>query len=661
MQYVKTNTAILLCVGPFLDKTDGVTPETGSMAASTTTMIAETDAGSAPTIVLDNVLGNDATNPVTHITNDDAGYYYLTLTAANLNRLGRCKIGIMGPATHCPVFHELMILPAMVYDSMVLGTDVMDASVTQWLGQGVAAVTVNGVPEVDVTHWNGTAVSAPATAGIPEVNLKNIANAAVSASTAQLGVNIVNYAGSAVGTPDTAGYPKVTVKSGAGTGEISTSSGGVTLSTSGLGAVAGAVLDESLTGHIAANSLGGRLQFSHSGACQAGGSGTTVVLASSASSVDDYYNGDLIFGYVTADRTNFFTDYISDYTGSSRTATVTGIPVSPGATYSYFVIPGGTIPGASAPSAADNAAAVWNKLTADHVTEATFGAAIGAQIAQVGTLQAGGTSSVTLDATGASATNNAYKYCTLEITSGTGAGECAFITGYTASSKVVTLDPALSVDPSTANYVIRKLGIDASTPASVATAVWAATRAGNATAGSFGEYGFADMTRISGDATAADNLEAMVDGTGLTLTNVVVPSVTTVTGNVNGNVGGNVTGSVGSVTGAVGSVTGAVGSVTGAVASVTAGVTVTTNNDKTGYALSNAGVDALFTRALTESYAADGAAPTVAQALMMIQQRLGDFAITGTTLTLKKVDGATTAATFTLNDATSPTSITRAT
>ena len=42
---------------------------------------------------------------------------------------------------------------------------------------------------------------------------------------------------------------------------------------------------------------------------------------------------------------------------------------------------------------------------------------------------------------------------------------------------------------------------------------------------------------------------------------------------------------VASVTGAVGSVTGSVGSVTGAVGSVTAGVTVTTNNDKTGYTL----------------------------------------------------------------------------
>ena len=82
---------------------------------------------------------------------------------------------------------------------------------------------------------------------------------------------------------------------------------------------------------------------------------------------------------------------------------------------------------------------------------------------------------------------------------------------------------------------------------------------------------------------------------------------------------------------------------------------------KTDYALSNAGVDALFVRALTEAYAADGAAPTVAQALFAIQQFLQERAVSGTTVTVKKLDGSTTAMTFTLNDDTTPTSITRAT
>jgi len=49
--------------------------------------------------------------------------------------------------------------------------------------------------------------------------------------------------------------------------------------------------------------------------------------------------------------------------------------------------------------------------------------------------------------------------------------------------------------------------------------------------------------------------------------------------------------------GAVGSVTGNVGgNVVGSTASVTAGVTVTTNNDKTGYTLSNTGMDNILDR-----------------------------------------------------------------
>ena len=68
----------------------------------------------------------------------------------------------------------------------------------------------------------------------------------------------------------------------------------------------------------------------------------------------------------------------------------------------------------------------------------------------------------------------------------------------------------------------------------------------------------------------------------------------------------------------------------------------------------------VMTTQLTESYAADGVAPTPAQSMMLIQQHLTEFAIASTTWTTKKIDGSTTAATFTLDDATSPTSLTRA-
>lgn len=69
----------------------------------------------------------------------------------------------------------------------------------------------------------------------------------------------------------------------------------------------------------------------------------------------------------------------------------------------------------------------------------------------------------------------------------------------------------------------------------------------------------------------------------------------------------------------------------------------------------------ILTTQMTESYAADGTAPTVAQALFLIQQMLAERDVTSTTLTVKKLDGSTSAATFTLDSATAPTSQTRAT
>jgi len=71
--------------------------------------------------------------------------------------------------------------------------------------------------------------------------------------------------------------------------------------------------------------------------------------------------------------------------------------------------------------------------------------------------------------------------------------------------------------------------------------------------------------------------------------------------------------------------------------------------------------DIFSTTTIAEAYAADGAAATPAQILYLVMQTIGEFSISSTTLTAKKLDGTTTAATYTLDDATSPTSRTRAT
>ena len=90
------------------------------------------------------------------------------------------------------------------------------------------------------------------------------------------------------------------------------------------------------------------------------------------------------------------------------------------------------------------------------------------------------------------------------------------------------------------------------------------------------------------------------------------------------------------------------------VANVTTVATTTTNTDMLTAA-------AILTTQMTEAYAADGVAPTLAQSLFLIQQALTDVGIVSTTETIRKLDGSTAAATLTLDSATAPTSKTRAT
>lgn len=345
------------------------------------------------------------------------------------------------------------------------------------------------------------------------------------------------------------------------------------LTTSAINAVADQVFDEAVSGHVASGSYGAALQPTDIGTATAGAA-STITLRAGAVATDDYYNKQLL--KIVAGTGAGQSEYISDYVGSTKVATMAANwKTNPDNTSVYSIGPGGTIPGASAPTAAENADAVWDELRSDHVAAGSFGQGAGAQITRANTAQSGTTSSITLDAS-ASATNNLYRYHSVEIISGTGAGEVSYITSYTGSSKVAAVDPAFTVAPdNTSVFVLRKLGLDAATPAQVATSVWGAARSGNNGAGTFGEYVNADTLRISGDATAADNLEAALDGSGgVTITAALTGNIT---GNLSGSVG-SVTGAVGSVTGAVGSVTGAVGSVTGAVGSVTGAVGSVTGN-----------------------------------------------------------------------------------
>ncbi len=157
----------------------------------------------------------------------------------------------------------------------------------------------------------------------------------------------------------------------------------------------------------------------------------------------------------------------------------------------------------------------------------------------------------------------------------------------------------------------------------------------------------ADIAAVQTSATAINAKTTNLPAAPASTSNITSGTITTVTNLTNAPTSGDLTAAMKT-------------SVTTAATAATPTVTAGTVSDKTGYALSTGGIDALFTRSIAESYAADGAAMTVAQALYLIAQTVGEFSIAGTTITVKKLDGSTTAATYTLDSSTAPSSRTRA-
>lgn len=257
-----------------------------------------------------------------------------------------------------------------------------------------------------------------------------------------------------------------------------------------------------------------------------------------------------------------------------------------------------------------------------------------AQVATIrsGTAQAGSTSNtIKLDAS-ASATDNLYANNVVAITGGTGVGQTRSIVSYVGSTKVATVDKN-----------------------------WVAALDNTST---FDLY-------ASPGATYSDQGTAQAGGaTTITLAATASPTNSVYIGSFVSILSGTGSGQTKTVTAYVGatqvatvdSAWGVNPDSTSAYAVIPAG-NVASGSGGSGTIPPTAGeiVTAVLTTAMTESYAADGVAPTLAQAVFMTISFLFERSIVSTILTAKKLDGTTSAMTFTLNSATQPTDQTRTT
>jgi hypothetical protein len=210
---LKQSTAVVISFGPFLDKTDGVTLETGLVSAldhaSTGIMLSKN--GGALAV-------RHAT--VTASSYDAHGCYRVTLDTTDTGTLGTLRIIYTDAATCLPVWQDCLVVTANIWDSLH-STDKLEVDAVQWLGTACATPTTNGVPEVDVTH---------------------IAGAAVSTSSAQLGVNVVQISGDATAADNLeAACDGNTYNVGGGAVVAASVTGAVGSVTGAVGSVTGAV------------------------------------------------------------------------------------------------------------------------------------------------------------------------------------------------------------------------------------------------------------------------------------------------------------------------------------------------------------------------------------------------------------------------------------
>jgi len=178
------------------------------------------------------------------------------------------------------------------------------------------------------------------------------------------------------------------------------------------------------------------LQTVRSNTAQAG-AGTTITLDASASAVDDFYANEMIF--LTGGTGVGQARVITAYNGTTKVATVATWATNPDNTTTFAILPFGAIPGATAPTAAQVATAVWQDTTAgDFTTAGSIGKSLftsGAVPGAAGGLFLAGSNAAT---TIAGLTTGALA-CTTITASGAVAFQSTFaVTGTTTLAAVTT-------------------------------------------------------------------------------------------------------------------------------------------------------------------------------------------------------------------------------
>ncbi len=188
---------------------------------------------------------------------------------------------------------------------------------------------------------------------------------AVGSVTGNVGGNVVGSVASVTGAVGSVAANGITAASIAT--DAITSTG---VAASAASKVANQTWDTTASGHVTSGTFGQALGGIRAGTAQAGAA-TSITLDAGASAVNSFYVNDLVLitGGTGAGQVRFITAYL----GSTKVATVAAWATNPDNTSVFVILPFDAIPGATAPTASQNAVAVWDELIAGHLGAGSTG------------------------------------------------------------------------------------------------------------------------------------------------------------------------------------------------------------------------------------------------------------------------------------------------
>ena len=318
-------------LGPFLDSTDGVTPETALSIANTDIKLWKMGATS---------LTNKNSGGATHIS---GGIYHATLDATDSDTLG-AMIAFVSVSGALPIKVEFEVVSANVYDALIGGTDLLQVDVTDWKNATAPAMTGDAFARL------GAPAGASVSADVAAVKSDTAAILVDTAEIGMAGAGLTALA-SAANLATLAGYVDTEVAAIKAKTDNLPANPAATGDIPSVGAIADAVWDEATSGHVSAGTTGLALVNTDlrgsrtviRGTAAAGGTTTSLTpsaLSPSGSAADQFKGRILIFDNDTT--TAALRGQATDITASSAAAlavlTFTALTTAPASGDTFSIV-----------------------------------------------------------------------------------------------------------------------------------------------------------------------------------------------------------------------------------------------------------------------------------------------------------------------------------